>query len=242
MIYYVSCSTAFAFIVATDRTSVLGSLLIGSACMILILVRYVHSRHLFASLQASDGLSSTATASGVGGPTAGKIKVDKMLLLRFAIAFAILSAFEVSLILFQFSRQENAPKLAEQDHPDFGLGSTISEILQFMPGVTASLLAFLLFGTTVHFQQRYKESFKSLRWRRRRRSSLEVEGSRDVWGPLEVNGRSYRYTVRAGEDVEGLELHDTASVPGWRASVMTNGNGVLGSGHCFSEPSQWQGR
>jgi len=72
---------------------------IGSICIIFILFKYIKSRHLFASLQASGShqLSTPGGTAYTGSvaspkhtPQAAKIRTDKWLLLRFSICFLIL--------------------------------------------------------------------------------------------------------------------------------------------------------
>ena len=72
---------------------------VGSVCILLILVKYIRSRHLFASLQASGShqLSTSGGTAYTGSaanhkhtPQAAKIRTDKWLLLRFSICFLIL--------------------------------------------------------------------------------------------------------------------------------------------------------
>lgn len=117
------------------------------------------------------------------------------------------SAFEVTVILFEFSRQRNARRLAQLHEPDLSLSATISEICQFIPGVTGSLLAFLLFGTTAQFNRKYIEAFRGLRRSLvRRRPSLNVTHG-DSWDYIDAGGAagSYECTVRA-KSADGREV------------------------------------
>lgn len=173
--------------------------------MLAVLVRYIHSRHRIASLQGS---SSKANSSQLGGPKAAKIKVDKVLLLRFSIAFSILAAFEVTVASFAFHRKTFTDELASQDGPDFSVGGAINEILLFMPGVTASLLAFCLFGTTAQFRSKYMEVAKSWKCAGKRRpfrsSSLREASHSRVWDRLDsgASPETYRCTVSRPDEVE----------------------------------------
>ena len=117
------------------------------------------------------------------------------------------SAFEVTIFLFEFSRQRNAARLAQLQQPDLSLSSTISEILQFIPGTSVGLLAFLLFGTTAEFRKKYMEAFQQMRccWARRRRSLDHGSGNR--WSLLECSdpSDSHRPTLESVE-TESVEL------------------------------------
>ncbi|KAK5124981.1 hypothetical protein LTR85_001171 [Meristemomyces frigidus] len=196
---------------AITNIVLLGSLVMGSIIVIAVLVRYVYSRHMFSSMQGSNSMSTANSNARPGPPQGAKIKVDKVLLLRFTIAFVILSAFEVTLISFEFSRKVNARRLATQQQPDFSVAGAVNDILQFMPGVTAGLLAFLLFGTTAQFRKTYAKAFRSMRWRRSRRPpSVRPAGGIGIWDSLD-SGRlvpAYRCTIRAG-DVDTIEMQSS---------------------------------
>lgn len=190
--------------------------------MILVLIKYIHSRHRFASIQGSSSLDTPSTIIQSSQLAAANIKVDKMLLLRFGIAFVILSAFEVSLILFEFMRRSSARTLADQNQPDLSPAGAVNDILDFMPGVTASLLAFLLFGTTAQFRKRYVEAVRSARfWRRRSSSLVRTNGGMEVWDTLGSGGPvgTYRCSVRAG-GVGSIELQGHVVPSKSRSSVV----------------------
>ena len=185
--------------------TVLGSFGLGSILMLAVLVRYIYTRHQISSIQGS---SNPATGSS-GGPSTTRIKVDKVLLLRFSIAFVILAAFEVTIVCFEFQRKTTTDVLAQQQSPDLSTSSAVSEILLFIPGVTAGLVAFLLFGTTAHFRQRYVQAIQRARSATKRRPSLPEpgRGGGDLWDRLDSGepSQTYRCTVRAGE-IESVEL------------------------------------
>ncbi|KAI6865902.1 hypothetical protein KC323_g4142 [Hortaea werneckii] len=200
----------FAYMVITNILMI-DALVIGSIMMIAISFRYVHSRHRFASLQNSSHASSSNPTPTTAQPAAAKIRIDKSLLLRFTIAFLIITAFEVSIISFEFMRRRNARELAQREEPDFSSASVINEILQFMPGVTAGLLCFLVFGTTAQFRKKYVEAFRSARYWKRARSSRDKNGSMEVWDTLASDhqkSKGYRCTVRGGASHgDDIELH-----------------------------------
>ncbi|KAK4549563.1 hypothetical protein LTR36_006560 [Oleoguttula mirabilis] len=199
----------------------IGSLVIGSIIMIAVLVRYVYSRHLFRSIQGSTSAGTAHSETHPGQPVTAKIKVDKMLLLRFTIAFVILNAFEVSLLSFEFLRKINARTMAAEQQPDFSVGGAISDIEQFIPGVTAALLAFLLFGTTAQFRKKYGDAFRSMRCRRSRRPTpVQATGGTGAWNTLGSNRPlpTYRCTIGAG-DAESVELQDSGNAGKTRPDV-----------------------
>jgi hypothetical protein len=52
--------------------------------------------------------------------------------------------FEVAIIIFTLIQAHSSASIAAAGKPDFSIGGTITDILLFMPGVTASLIAFLI--------------------------------------------------------------------------------------------------
>lgn len=63
------------------------------------------------------------------------------------------SVFEVAIIIFSLFQASNNASIAAAGAPNFTLSNTISDIVLFIPGVTASLVAFLVFGTTKSWRQ-----------------------------------------------------------------------------------------
>jgi len=55
--------------------------------------------------------------------------------------------------VFTLFQSNNNAQIAASGGPDFSVSNTISDIVLFIPGVTASLVAFLVFGTTKSWRQ-----------------------------------------------------------------------------------------
>jgi hypothetical protein len=55
--------------------------------------------------------------------------------------------------VFTLFQSNNNARIAASGGPDFSVSNTISDIVLFIPGVTASLVAFLVFGTTKSWRQ-----------------------------------------------------------------------------------------
>ncbi|KAK3110129.1 hypothetical protein LTR53_015904 [Teratosphaeriaceae sp. CCFEE 6253] len=241
---------------ALNTVLITASFALGGLLMIVTSIQYIRSRRLFASIQASGSrvTANTSTVRSGGQIPTPRIKVDKFLLLRFTIAFVILAAFEVTVVCFEFTRTQNADYLAQQPGPDFSTASAVSEILLFMPGVSASLIAFLVFGTTAHFRQRYRKSLVCaycVRKRLRPSSLRRSPNGLDVWETLDSGGGrvdTYRCTVRAG-DVESLELSRAGKrVPATDFEVPERQPGRYGQGSAgrlgrsdLDKPSQMLG-
>jgi hypothetical protein len=61
--------------------------------------------------------------------------------------------FEAAIILFNLFQASNNASIAASGEPNLTVGSSIIDICLFIPGVTASLIAFLVFGTTKSWRQ-----------------------------------------------------------------------------------------
>lgn len=59
----------------------------------------------------------------------------------------------MAIIAFTLFQASNNKAIAASGEPDFSVSSSITEIILFIPGVTASLVAFLVFGTTKSWRQ-----------------------------------------------------------------------------------------
>ncbi|TGO52245.1 hypothetical protein BCON_0145g00270 [Botryotinia convoluta] len=158
------------------NSTMLISLSTGSILMVLILYKYIKTRRLLFAHEkrngwwASSGTAtatdttgiSTGTGTGTGQSNANNRKIarrsvyDRALITRFTIGFVIILAFEVVLIIVSLFSEQNFQKLAKSSSPDFSISSCITDIILFIPGVTASLLVFLVFGTAKSFTQ-YKD-------------------------------------------------------------------------------------
>lgn len=104
------------------------------------------------------------------------------------------SIFEVAIIVFSLFQQGNNKAIAESGAPNHTVSNTISDILFFIPGVTASLVVFLVFGTTKSWRQ-----YRDL-----------------VVGGCDVKRRIYERQIRRSEEGDnsgGLEFERLPSLP-----------------------------
>ncbi|PVH80644.1 hypothetical protein DL98DRAFT_515304 [Cadophora sp. DSE1049] len=159
-----------AFIVTT-YFAMFTSLSMGSILLILILYKYMKTRRLVAGHSqrrgrwwASDGSKSRTDDSayaqgtvetGVSGAVSSTRRsiYDRALVTRFTIGFVILALFEITIIIFTLFQANNNASIAAAGKPDFSVSGSIVDIVLFIPGVTASLVAFLVFGTTKSWRQ-----------------------------------------------------------------------------------------
>jgi hypothetical protein len=68
--------------------------------------------------------------------------------------------FQIAIIVFSLFQAKNNAAIAASGGPNLTVQNTIIDIVLFIPGVTASLVAFLIFGTTKSWRQ-YRELFVS---------------------------------------------------------------------------------
>ncbi|THY31744.1 hypothetical protein D6D00_02094 [Aureobasidium pullulans] len=168
------------------------SFAVGAICVILILFKYLRAKIGFdsyasasKSYPAGSVVKGDATTSRIGhsGPKGLKARVDGWLVVRFSIAFLILSGFEIFLISFEINRYHKTKNAKIAGAPDFGIRASVVDVLNYLPGVTASLLAFLLFGTTAQQRAMYRPMLVALhptRWRNRPKSA-RFSGNVDQW-------------------------------------------------------------
>lgn len=93
------------------------------------------------------------------------------------------SGFEIFLISFEINRYHKTKNAKIAGAPDFGIRASVVDVLNYLPGVTASLLAFLLFGTTAQQRAMYRPMLAALhptRWRSRPKSA-RFSGNVDQW-------------------------------------------------------------
>ncbi|KAK0988258.1 hypothetical protein LTS01_009242, partial [Friedmanniomyces endolithicus] len=162
---------------ALNMVPIMGSFAVGGILIIATSIHYIRTRRQ---------------------PRSAKIQINKVLLLRFSIAFFVLAAFEVTVVGFAFTRTRSTSYLASQAQPDYSTSTATTDTALFIPGVTQSLVAFLLFGTTAHFLKRYKDLFKSATYFRRRRPSFSRTASgMDAWETLDPSGSTSTYECTA---------------------------------------------
>lgn len=103
-------------------------------------------------------------------------------------------------------RYTGSEALAQTKSPDWSTEGGVSDVLQFLPGVTSGLLAFLLFGTTAQYRARYVGWFRKLR----------CGGGR----PARDDGEAGQ---RRGRGVWDTLPDDAAGVPGYQCTIEGGG-------------------
>lgn len=115
----------------------------------------------------------------------------------------IYSTWEVLIFNSALTRNAATIQLASQKQPDYSAGSTIYSVLMFIPGASAGLSGFLIFGTIGPFRKIYRESMReccasccSPRRGRARSDSDDPESGRG-WRALGAgSGRTPTYHCR----------------------------------------------
>ncbi len=115
--------------------------------------------------------------------------------------------FEVVIIIFTMKQASINTKLVTSGEPDHSISGTITDICLFIPGVSASLIVFLVFGTTKNWKE-----YRNLiiggcglkeRWKERKARGRE-EGERDRVQGLEFDRLPSLNTTR-GEEKRRIE-------------------------------------
>ncbi|TDZ25643.1 hypothetical protein Cob_v000832 [Colletotrichum orbiculare MAFF 240422] len=150
---------AVTFLILAD--SIMGFCLSGSgALLIVILVKYMHTRKNLLSWNVRYGQRSDSTKNSdttlVIDANAGRRSTrsiyDRWLVVRFSIAFVSLAIFQVVTIMFQVSSARQNTRDSLNDTPDLSTSRLHTDLVLFLPGVSASLLTFVVFGTTKTFR------------------------------------------------------------------------------------------
>ncbi|RYP71804.1 hypothetical protein DL769_004610 [Monosporascus sp. CRB-8-3] len=166
---------------------------------------------------------------------------DRWLLVRFSIGFCILAIFNLTNILCQIAWHANISRDVEADGPDMSTARARHDSALFLPGVSSSLLAFIIFGTTTPFRKHMRKVFID-RWRGRPtqpspkppspspQTGYEVR----VYGPNGPN--TTVYAVRNEEGDIGLQHTKPPNSLSTRYIESDGGRGTR-TGHRMTEES-----
>ncbi|KAK6077773.1 glycoside hydrolase [Seiridium cupressi] len=133
------------------------SLAFGAILMLGILARYVQSRRQLVTWSVKYGNSSSNNSSLPNRASSYQQKssgiYDRWLMTRFTVAFIVLSIFELTNMLFQFTGMSNSNKDAVSASPDYSVERAKETTVLFLPGPAPSYLLFIVFGTTTPFRK-----------------------------------------------------------------------------------------
>ncbi|KAI9172658.1 hypothetical protein HJFPF1_02167 [Paramyrothecium foliicola] len=120
---------------------------LGSLALLLVFIRYVYSQRKFkrSSLMKVD---VSNTSSGSQSSHRQRSMYDRWLIIRFTIAFVIMAAFELAIVLFSMTSRGRISSGNVSLTPNFSVERAKRTFILYIPGVTPSLLLFVVFATT----------------------------------------------------------------------------------------------
>lgn len=121
---------------------------------------------------------------------------DSWLVTRLAILTVMLSGFILASVLTHLPQKADVERDARASEPDLSPGRASSNIVGYMPGVTPSLVLFVVFGTTRTLRQTMYERFvpRGIRLgRQRQRQQQQQQGTRPSTPPLRPGGGEHSY-------------------------------------------------
>ncbi|KAK3688069.1 hypothetical protein B0T22DRAFT_360418, partial [Podospora appendiculata] len=153
-------NSKFGFMVLADAILIL-SFLFGSVLLLGILVKYIHSRTALLSWKVQYGqhsggtlpMSEARSQPGNVQSSPRRSIYDSWLVVRFTIAFVVLGLFELVVIFFQLraANSNNVANLPAQ--PDLSPSKARTDFVLFVPGVSAGIFTYIVFGTTRTFRE-----------------------------------------------------------------------------------------
>ncbi|KAJ4420326.1 hypothetical protein N0V82_004425 [Gnomoniopsis sp. IMI 355080] len=142
--------------------------------LLMILFKYLQTRrrlHTWLTLDYGKAASATTASSGTKSTATNfrrsraysgsqpRATFDNWLVIRLSIAFATLCVFEWTNISPRVRNRENVLASADETGPDLSHSRAMSTVTGYLSGVSPSLLAFLVFGTTKAFQRKMYRTF-----------------------------------------------------------------------------------
>ncbi|KIM98609.1 hypothetical protein OIDMADRAFT_128758 [Oidiodendron maius Zn] len=149
-------------------TNFVSNFTVGTIVQILTLYKYMKTRRLLAGRARRGGWwvsgsrersfvdIGTETVTSQGShivASAEQAVYDRALVIRFSIAFFFLAIFEAVVVTFNLIHKKHYKELAAAGGPDYSVSGAISDALFYIPGVSSSLLCYLVFGTTKSWRQ-----------------------------------------------------------------------------------------
>ncbi|KAK7699047.1 hypothetical protein SLS64_011960 [Diaporthe eres] len=176
--------------------------------LLMILFKYMQTRRLLKTwdgVQYGKGGSSTATSgmrsfrsranSNRNRPTNGSF--DNWLVIRLSIAFVMLCVFEYTNVGPRLKAKGHVVESAYKSEPDTSHKRALSSVRGYLSGVSPSLLAFIVFGTTKTFQKKMYKTFvpRFLRERGRRNGNDDDDEMFRCRTPAQMPSSRYSSTT-----------------------------------------------
>lgn len=129
----------------------------GAFLLLAILIKYIHAKKALVSWKVRYGQPSKGTATtslNASYPMARNQSTiyDNWLVVRFSIAFVALGLFQLVVILFQLRSVSSNKKENIPEEPDLSISRAKGDFALFVPGISAPLLLYVVFGTTRTFR------------------------------------------------------------------------------------------
>ncbi|KAI1762560.1 hypothetical protein GGR53DRAFT_414928 [Hypoxylon sp. FL1150] len=214
-------SSIIAFLILANFNMMI-SLTFGSLLLMAILVKYIWTRHRLISWNARylfsrrsqevDGDIMNVLDRGDGTRRA---TYDRWLVLRFSIGFVVLAVFQLITILSEVAQLSNLTKEKLGNEADLSAAKAKNDFLLFMPGVSTSLLVFIVFGTTRTFRKTMYKKFIPKRFQHR---LSESETGADAAPHQHIRdeqefAQEYHETTNSGSADVGLKRVDEELAP-----------------------------
>ncbi|KAI0451526.1 hypothetical protein F5B21DRAFT_380726 [Xylaria acuta] len=203
-----------AFITLADF-GLASSLSLGSILVVAILAKYIQTRRKLHRWTVRYPLPRDANGEDEQDLGSEDSIYDGWLIVRFAIALFFIEGFQILTILSEVTQINNNKKEAQPAEPDISAAHARVDFVEFIPGVSAGLLVFLVFGTTRTCQ---RTIFDSLIPRRFRAGTTSV-GSRSSTPRFDHRSRTFLASPSL-ESGSRRSPEPNASQPGEQTSHM----------------------
>ncbi|KAM7198593.1 hypothetical protein V8F20_006123 [Naviculisporaceae sp. PSN 640] len=166
----------------------------GAFVLLAILIKYIHTKRSLVSFKVRYGQRSREATGGSSSypRTQTKTIYDNWLVVRFTIAFVALGLFQLVVFLFEMRAMGANTKDHLPDEPDLSIEKAKGDFALFVPGISASLLLYVVFGTTQHFRQ-YTAKLLIPACIRERFAKNQEEQPGPYTGPPPVPPKEYPY-------------------------------------------------
>ncbi|KAI0002645.1 hypothetical protein F4779DRAFT_128258 [Xylariaceae sp. FL0662B] len=149
------------------------SLSIGGILLIAILVKYFHTRHRLVSWNirywCARRSQETCEIINVLDQGEGRQSIyDRWLVIRFSLAFVVIGTFQLLTILSELAQLQHHTRENLGDFANVSADGAKNDFVLFMPGVSTSVLVFVVFGTTRTFRKAMYRTFIPRRFRRKK--------------------------------------------------------------------------
>ncbi|KAI1128474.1 hypothetical protein F5Y10DRAFT_240457 [Nemania abortiva] len=162
--------SSIAVFITLANFQLAASFTIGGILLIAILFKYIQTRRKLHRWTVRFPLPGTLSANNEGEDeqdlNSEESIYDSWLIVRFVISLLFIEAFQILTILSEVAQINNNKKEALPSEPDLSAAHARVDFIEFIPGVTAGLLVFVVFGTTQTCKRTMIDTFFPRRFRR----------------------------------------------------------------------------